>query len=75
MLVRSAAKPIHSELESGGKSGSQMAEFRLCCFGISGGGGKPGENCFALTRTAMEGDNGGRSFGVKKEIPAYAWAA
>jgi hypothetical protein len=43
-----------------------MIQFRLCCFGISGGGGRPG---FALTRTAVEADNRSRSFGVKKEIP------
>jgi hypothetical protein len=36
------------------------------CFGISDGGGKPATIGSALTRTAMEGDNGSLSFGVKK---------
>jgi hypothetical protein len=68
MLVRSAAKPIHRELESGGKR-SQMAQFRLCSFGISGGGGKPGQNFFTLTRTAIERTMAAVVSGSSKEIP------
>jgi hypothetical protein len=42
MLVffKSVGKPIHNE-ESGGKSGSQMAQSRLCGIGISGCGDAP----------------------------------